>query len=65
MLIDEEIGYSCSCEILNDAEDNNEKYVGTGWFEFVLAKKVTNGDTLEFIYDYATDIMYVLKLNSN
>jgi len=44
MFVDEEINYSFNCDISFESGDCTQKFIGTGCYEYVVAKKLQNGD---------------------
>ncbi|RHN45225.1 putative transcription factor B3-Domain family [Medicago truncatula] len=58
-LVDEETETLYECAIVTDPRDENLRYIGDGWFEYIASKKFAVGSSLIFIYTIESRMLYV------
>ena len=57
-IVDDETGEEYECEV-RDTGSWMEKYVGSGWFDFVMEKELKAGDSLFFTIDNPPHKLFV------
>jgi hypothetical protein len=65
ILFDEETGksYDCECDVHIAARSMHQKYIGRGWYDFVLEKGLKVGDVILFTLNNPPNRMYATVLN--
>jgi len=63
LLFDEETGKSYDCDVHNASRNMHQKYIGRGWYDFVLENDLKVGDVILFTVNNPPNRMYATVVN--
>ena len=63
-IVDEETERLFECVIMTDPSNENLRYIGDGWLDYISTKSFSVGSSLIFIYTIQSRILYVAPIES-
>jgi len=63
LLFDENTGKSYDCDVHVASKNMHQKYIGGGWYDFVIEKGLKDGDVIMFTVNNPPNRMYATVVN--